>query len=222
MRPQRLMRVASAFTFVLVTCLVVACEKKIIKQENNPGTEEGLPEGERESVKCAKAGDPTAAVNAFDTTPGTEADGLVCDLGNVLDDDGNITGLSRPGASKGTMLGREVNGCVGVKFGDGNTISSLIMKMRPISGLCGHSCTQGGENGCGTGWKVQVFVGPSFEKIQWLQQISLTKPEMFEYRVAVHRTYAAQYAIVCREATPETGDDIAIDSISGLCDEPPK
>ena len=217
------MRRASAFfAFAAVTSLVVACENKVIKNET-PGTgQEGLPEGERETIKCAKAGDPTDAVNVFDITPGTEAEGLVCDTANALDEDGNLTGLARPGAAKGKLLGREVNGCVGVKFGNGNTISSLVMKMRPLSGMCGHSCTEGGENGCGTGWKVQIFVGPSFEKLEWLQQLSLTTQDLFEYRVAVHRSFAAQYAVVCREATPETGDDIGIDVLWGLCDEPPK
>lgn len=216
------MRLASAFALAAVTSLVIACENKVIKTEA-PGTgEEGLPEGDRASEACTKAGTATIAVNAFDVTPGTEADGLVCDLANVLDEDDNLTGLARPGAAKGTLQGRDVNGCVGVKFGDGNTISSLIMRMRPLSGMCGHSCKEGGAEGCGTGWKVQIFVGPSFEKLEWLQQLSLTTPELFEYRVAVHRSYAAQYAVVCREATPETGDDIGIDVISGLCDDPPK
>lgn len=213
---------ASAFAFAVVACLVVACENKVIKNDT-PGTGgEGLPEGERETVKCTKAGEATAGVNAFDTTPGTEAEGLACDVGNVLDEDDNLTGLARPGAAKGALLGKEVNGCVGVKFGNGNTISSLIMRMRPLSGMCGHACKEGGDEGCGTGWKVQIFVGPSFEKLEWLQQLSLTTLDLFEYRVAVHRSFAAQYAVVCREATPETGDDIGIDAISGLCDEPPK
>ena len=216
------MRLASAFAFAFVTCLVVACENKVIKT-TAPGTgEEGLPDGERASEKCTKAGQPTIGVNAFDTTPGSEAEGLVCDIGNVLDEDEAVTGLARPGAGKGTLVGHEVNGCVGVKFGDGNTISSLIMKMRPLSGMCGHSCTEGGSDGCGTGWKVQIFVGPSFEKLQWLQQLSLTTKDLFEYRVAVHASYKARFAVLCREATPETGDDIGIDSISGLCGEPPK
>lgn len=219
------MRLASAFAVAFVACsvcLVAACENKVIKTTPGGGGEEGLPEGERESVECTKAGEPTGGVNAFDTTPGSEAEGLACDIGNVLDDDGNLTGLARPGAEKGTLVGHEVNGCVGVKFGDGNTISSLVMKMRPLSGMCGHSCKEGAD-GCGTGWKVQIFVGPSFEKLQWLQQLSLTTNDLFEYRVAVHRSYAAQYAVVCRDAaTPETGDDIGIDIISGLCDDPPK
>ena len=217
------MRHVAVLAFLSVTTLALACENKVIKADNSSGGPgEGLPEGERETVPCTKAGNPTDAVNAFDVTPGSEAEGLVCDLGNVLDEDDAMTGLARPGAAKGTLLGKEVNGCVGVKFGDGNTISSLVMRMRPLSGMCGHNCTQGGDDGCGTGWKVQIFVGPSFEKLEWLQQLSLTKPEMEEYRVAVHRSYAAQYAVVCREATPETGDDIGIDVIWGLCDEPPK
>lgn len=214
--------VACAFGFAAVTFLAVGCENKVIKENNTTGTEEGLPGGERESVPCAKAGDPTAAIDAFDTTPGDESSGLVCDVANVLDEDDNLTGLARPGAGKASLLGHDVNGCVGVKFGNGNTISSLVMRMRPLSGMCGHQCTQGGSDGCGTGWKMQIYVGKSFESMQWLQQLSLTNAELFEYRVAVHKSYEAQYAIVCREATPETGDDVGIDSISGLCGEPKK
>src|SRR5205085_6410069 len=100
----------SAFAVAFVTFLVVACENKVIKTEAPGGGEEGLPEGERASEKCTKAGTPTAGVNAFDTTPGTEAEGLACDIGNVLDQDENLTGLARPGAAKGTLLGHEVSG----------------------------------------------------------------------------------------------------------------
>lgn len=217
-----LMRPVSVLAFLAVTLLAVACENKVIKTDPPAGPEEGLPGGERESVPCGKAGDPTYAVDAFDITPGDESTGLACDVANVLDEDDALTGLARPGAAKGTVVGKEVNGCVGVKFSNGVTISSLVMRMRPLSGMCGHACKEGGSDGCGTGWKVQLFVGPSFDKLQWLQQVSLTKPELFEYRVAVHRSFAAQYAVICREATPETGDDIGIDSVSGLCGDPPK
>jgi hypothetical protein len=216
------MRRASAFAFLAVSALVVACQNKVIKNDAPSGDQSGLPGGPRDSVPCAKAGDQTFAINAFDVTPGDTSNGLVCDVANVLDEDDTLTGLARPGAGTGTLMSHDVNGCVGVQFSDGVVLASLIMKMRPVSGFCGHSCTQGGSDGCGTGWKVQIFVGPSSDSLQWMQELSLTTQDLFEYRVAVHASYKARFAVVCREATPETGDDIGIDIISGLCGDPPK
>jgi len=216
------MRPASFFAIAAVTFLVIACENKVIKNEAPAGGgESGLPGGAREGTPCAKTGDPTYGIDAFDTTPGAEDAGLVCDIANVLDEDDNLTGLARPGAAKGSLFGHDVNGCVGVQFSEGVVLSSLVMRMRPLSGMCGHSCKEG-TDGCGTGWKVQVFVGPSIDDLQWLQQVSLTTKDLFEYRVAVHSSYKARFAVLCREATPETGDDIGIDIISGLCGDPPK
>lgn len=216
------MRRVAVFSFLSLTSLALACENKVIKNEAPAGGESGLPGGPRESVPCTKTGEQTFGIDVFDTTPGDESAGLVCDLGNALDEDDTVTGLARPGAGKGTLFGHEVNGCIGVQFSDGVVLSSLLMRMRPLSGMCGHSCKEGGAEGCGTGWKVQVFVGPSVSELQWLQQVSLTTKELFEYRVAVHSSYKARFAVVCREATPETGDDVGIDIISGLCGDPPK
>jgi hypothetical protein len=216
------MRPAYVFSFAAVAFLAVACENKVIKTQAPAGGESGLPGGPREGAPCTKVGEATFAIDAFDSTPGAEDAGLVCDVANVLDEDDNLTGLARPGAAKGTLFGHEVNGCVGVQFSEGVVLSSLVMRMRPLSGMCGHACKEGGADGCGTGWKLQVFVGPSLNEVEWLQQVSLTTKDLFEYRVAVHSSYKARFAVVCREATPETGDDIGIDSISGLCGEPPK
>jgi hypothetical protein len=215
------MRAVPVLAFAAVALFVVSCTENKILVKNEPGAGEGLPGGPRESVPCTKAGAATFAIDAFDVTP-DGADGAACDVANVLDEDDSLTGIARTGGGKATLVGHDVNGCIGVQFGTGVTISSLIMKMRPLSGTCGHACTTGGSNGCGTGWKVGIYVGPGFDKLQYLQQLSLTQKDLFEYRVAVHSSYRASHAVLCREATPESGDDIGIDIISGLCGEPPK
>jgi hypothetical protein len=198
--------------------LVSSCTHTVNKIVEDPGPGEGLPGGPRASEPC-KPGSETFAIDAFDVTP-SEA-GAACDIANVLDEDGSMTGIAGGSGAVATIAGQKVNGCVGVEFGESIVLASLVMRMRPVSGACGHACTEGGSEGCGTGWKIGIFVGPSFDKLQYLQQLSLTTKDVFEYRVAVHRTYNARFAVVCREATPETGDDVAIDSISGLCGDPP-
>jgi len=212
--PMRRIAVLASFAGLL---LAASCTNNTTVVKQDPGTDQGLPGGPRETVPCKKAGDPTAAVDAVDATP-DNADGAACDVANILDEDDSVTGIARTGGGKANLLGHDVNGCVGVKFGDGNTISSLIMKMRPSSGSCGHACS----STCGSGWKVGIYVGTAFSNVQYLQQLSLTQKDLFEYRVAVHSSYKANVAVICREATPETDDDLAIDVISGLCGDPPK
>lgn len=214
-----LMRAFSLLALIPVAVAAVSCTTTVNKVTQDSGNGEGIPGGPRESQPC-NPGDETFAIDAFDVTPG-EGAGVACDVEKVLDGDDAPMGIAAS-ATKATLVGRDVNGCVGVEFGDGIVLSSLIMKMRPVSGMCGHACTEGGDTGCGTGWKVQIFVGPAFDKLQWLQQLSLTTKDSFEYRVAVHSTYKARYAVICREATPASGDDIAIDVVSGLCGDPSK
>lgn len=213
-----LMRAVSILSLIAVGLAAVSCTTTVNKVNQTSGPGDGIPGGPRESQPCSP-GNETFAINAFDVTPKDEA-GVACDVDKVLDADDTPTGLSASTA-KATLVGRDVNGCVGVEFGEGIVLSSLIMKMRPVSGMCGHACTDG-KDGCGTGWKVQIFVGPAFDQLQWLQQLSLTTKDSFEYRVAVHSTYKARFAVICREATPASGDDIAIDIVSGLCGDPGK
>lgn len=215
-----LMRAVIVASFLAAGLCALSCTNNVTKVVQQPGSGEGLPGGPRPSEPCSP-GDRTFAIDAFDTTPADEA-GAACDVGNLLDEDGSVTGIAASGGGKATLVGREVNGCIGVEFGEGIVLASLTMKMGQTSGMCGHACTEGGKDGCGTGGKVQIFVGPSFDKLEWLQQLTLTQRDLHEYSVAVHRSYAARFAVICREATPETGDDVAIDVVSGLCGEPPQ
>lgn len=213
-----LMRAVAILALIPVAIAAVSCTTTVNKVNQQNGTGDGIPGGPRESQPCSP-GNETFAIDAFDVTPKEEA-GAACDVANMLDGDDTAGGIAG-GAGKATLVGREVNGCVGVEFGNDIVLSSLIMKMRPVSGMCGHACTEG-KDGCGTGWKLQIFVGPALDRLQWLQQLSLTTKDAFEYRVAVHSTYKARFAVICREATPATGDDIAIDIVSGLCGDPSK
>ncbi len=199
--------------FVVAASLVAAgCTEKVIVT-NPPAATGGT--ARRESVPC-KTGEATLPIEAFDINP-DPATGTACDVANVLDDDGNAAGLAWSGGSSWKLAGTDVTGCVVAEFGDGITLDSLKMKMRPIAGACGHSCTEGGDEGCGTGWKVSIFAGPSIEKLKWVQQLSLTQAEPFEYSVFVYDTFKAKFVAVCREPTAATGDDIAIDALFGTC-----
>ena len=207
----------SRFLCFAAAAVAFACTNTVEKKTTSSASSSGNTgtTGRRDSVPC-KGNAATMPIEAFDVVP-DEAQGKVCDLGDVLDQDGNLATIVRPGAATHKIAGRDVTGCVAVEFSDGVTLSSLVMKMRPVSGGCGHPCAAGGSEGCGTGWKLALFVGASLDKIQFLQQLSLTTSELFEYRVAVHKSYGAKFAIVCRDATPASGDDVGIDLISGLC-----
>lgn len=205
---------ASIFGVFLVATLVGCSTKKIINQTGGggPGGAEADP---REVEACSKAGGTMLPINVYDITP-DEASGTACDVANALDDDGSMAALDWPGPGKHTLAGREVGGCLAVEFRDGDTLQSLSMKMRPVGAGCGHACTAG-ENGCGTGWKVSIFAGPSISKLDFVQELTLTKKELSEYRVVVYERFQAKFAAICREATAETGDDIGIDAVYGFC-----
>lgn len=168
----------------------------------------------RESVPCTP-GDTTLPIQAFDINP-DEATGQACNVGRALDADSSVAALDWAGAATHQLAGRDVTGCMAAEFSDGVTLSSLTMRMRPVGTGCGHACAPGDE-GCGTGWKVSVFAGPSIEKLDFLQMLSLTTAEFFEYRIAVYERFKAKFVAICREPTPAAGDDIAIESLYGFC-----
>lgn len=178
---------------------------------------DGEPEGtgtRRESQPCAK-GKTTFPIDAFDINP-DETSGKACDVANVLDDDGSFAAIDAPSTATHKLAGRDVTGCLAAEFSEGVTLSSLTMKMRPVGQGCGHACTPG-EDGCGTGWKLSLFAGPSLSKLDFVQELSLTTKDFFEYRVAVYERFKARFVAICRQPTPPTGDDVAIDSLYGFC-----
>lgn len=169
----------------------------------------------RESVPC-KTGEATLPIQAFDINPDA-ATGTTCNIANVLDDDGQIAALDWSGNGTHPIDGHDVTGCIAAQFSDGVVLASLNMKMHPVASGCGQACTAGGENGCGTGWKVSIFAGASLDTLKWLQELTLTQADPFEYKVVVYKNFGANVVAVCREPTPATGDDIAIDALSGTC-----
>lgn len=199
---------------VLVAVGLAGCTTKTIVQ--NGATSGSPPEegGRRESVPC-KTGDTTLPIEAFDIND-DEATGSACNVGSVLDADSSYAALDWTGGGTRKLAGREVTGCVAVEFSDGVTLSSLSMNMRPVGTGCGHACTPGDE-GCGSGWKVSIFAGPSIEKLEFLQLLPLTTADMFEYRIAVYERFAAKFIAICREPTAAAGDDVAIESVYGFC-----
>ncbi|MBX3220036.1 MAG: hypothetical protein KF795_05910 [Labilithrix sp.] len=218
--PHRLLPFPRALTTTFFSALLTAavgaggCTTTTVVK--NDGTSGAAPAGQerRESIPC-KSGDTTLPIEAFDISS-DEATGAACNVGNVLDDDGSFAALDWQGGGTHKLDGRDVTGCLAAEFGDDITLSSLSMKMRPVGTGCGHACTPGDE-GCGSGWKVSIFAGPSIAKLGFLQQLSLTTGDFFEYRIAVYDRFKAKFIAICREPTPAEGDDVAIDSIYGFC-----
>lgn len=204
-------------SFVAVAAVLVSasgCSSKSNDSKGASSTGGPAPTERRETVPC-KDGAITLPVEAFDINP-EEASGTTCNIGNVLDEDGSFAALDWSGDATHKIDGRDVTGCLAAEFGDGITIKSLSMKMRPVSSGCGHACTPGDE-GCGNGWKLSVFAGPSLEELGFLQELELTKTEFFEYRIQVAQRFKAKFVAICRAPTPAAGDDLAIDSLYGFC-----
>ncbi len=201
---------------VVVAIATSGCSTKSPAQNNNASSGSAAPEevGRRESVPC-KSGDTTLPIDAFDINP-DEATGSACNIGNVLDADGSFAALDWSGDGTHKLAGRDVTGCMAVEFSDGVTLSSLSMNMRPVGAGCGHACTEG-TDGCGSGWKVSIFAGPSLAKLKFVQLLPLTTADFFEYRIAIYKDFQAKFVAICREPTPAAGDDVAIESVYGFC-----
>ena len=199
---------------VAITIVASGCTTRNIIQNNGSGGDPVEEGGRRESVPC-KTGDIPLPIAAFDINP-DEATGSTCNVESLLDADNSYAALDWNGGGTHKLGGRDVTGCVAAEFSDGVTLNSLTMKMRPVGTGCGHACTPGAE-GCGTGWQVSVFAGPSLGKLQYLQVLPLTTADFFEYRIAVYDRFEAKFVAICREPMSAEGDDIAIESVYGFC-----
>jgi hypothetical protein len=203
--------VIRAASIATVCALVFACTTttKIV-----PGAgSSGATGDRRDSVPCT-AGDVTTGIQAYDQT--AEGGGAACDVGTVLDEDDAPATIGRPDQGAHTIAGKQVTGCIGVEFGDAVELSAIIMKMRPVSGGCGHNCVMQ-RDGCGSGGTVVIFTGQSLESLEFLQTMALTEKVFFEYSVSVRKDKKARFAVVCRDAAAPAADAIAIDRIAGRC-----
>ncbi len=195
----------------------VGCTTTIVEAPAPPpsdGSEEDAPGMEPDAQACSDDG-IALPVSAVDSTPST-TEGASCEHESALADDGTSAILTWSGPSKGKVAGIDVGGCLLAQFGTGVKLKSLSMKMRPVSGGCGHECTPGAD-GCGSGWGVQVFAGSSTKKLQHVQYVSLTTTDFFEYRIAISAAAAAKYVALCKAPTGQDTDDIAIDALYGFC-----
>jgi hypothetical protein len=209
--------IARAACAVGALFVVAACTHTKIIQESGGGAgdEDPAGTGARREAKPCKPGGTTLPVDAYDINPDAES-GQACAIENVLDDDGNVAGLDAPTDKTHEIDGRAVSGCVAAEFGEGITLTSLTMKMRPTAQGCGHECTPGAD-GCGTGAKLAIFAGPSLKRLAFIQELPLTSKDFFEYRIALYSEQQARFVAICREPKPQTGDDVAIDAIYGFC-----
>lgn len=197
--------------------VVAACTHTKIIQDSggSSGGEELEGTGDRRDAKPCKSGATTLPVDAYDINPDGES-GQACQIANVLDDDGDVAGLDAPTDKTHEVDGRAVTGCIAAEFGEGITLTSLTMKMRPTAQGCTHECTPG-EDGCGTGVRLDIFGGPSIKGLKFIQELPLTTKDLFEYRIALYSQQQVRFVAVCRQPTPTTGDDVAIDTIYGFC-----
>jgi hypothetical protein len=203
--------VRRAPAFIVIGSLVVACTTANTVPGGGSSGTSGAP---REALPCA-TGEITNGVQAYDRT--AEGGGAACDVGTVLDADDQPATVGRPAEGTHTIAGKTVTGCIAVEFGEAIALSAIVMKMRPVSGGCGHTCGGAGRDGCGAGGSVVLFTGRSLEALEFLQTMALTEKTFFEYSVSVHRDRKARFAVVCRDAAAPGADALAIDWIGGRC-----
>ncbi len=195
---------------------VLGCTTTILESPPAPvdGPKEDPADAVPDTQACSEEG-IALPVAITDATP-AGAEGTSCDHESALADDGTPAIASWAGPSKGTIDSIDVGGCLLAQFGTGVKLKSLTMKLRPVAGGCGHTCSPGDE-GCGTGWGVELFAGTSPKKLKHVQTLTLTTGDFFEYRVAVSASYAAKYMAICKAPTGTDTDDIALDSVYGFC-----
>ncbi len=178
------------------------------------GPTEDPPDAVPDAQSCSEEG-IALPVAITDATPAS-AEGTSCGHESANAEDGTPAIVTWTGPAKGKLDAIDVGGCLLVQFGKGVKLKSLTMKMRPVAGGCGHTCSPG-DKGCGTGWGVQIFAGTSPTKLKHVQTLTLTTGDFFEYRIAVSESYAAKYMAICKAPTGPDTDDIALDSVYGFC-----
>lgn len=151
---------------------------------------------------------PTRAINV---TPA--ADGVACNIDNVLTENGAYAGLDRPldqPNNLGRLAGREVTGCIAVEFS--KPISAARIRMLGVPEACGHRC----GDACGSGHDVDIFAGTSEDSLQFIQEFKSIGATLTTRDVTISNA-TARFVAVCRQSWGPKRDDIAVDSITGTC-----
>ncbi len=165
-----------------------------------------------DGAACA-SGQKTFPMLAFDATP-SGTTGSACGVANLLADDGLVAGLDRPSSGSGSVAGKEVTQCVGADFGEGASLSTIVLRMGPGGNACNGFPCQMGPAGCGTGNVVSVFAGPTMSSLRSVPDVELTSAALADYDAPVKQ---ARFVVVCRQSWGQARDDVLVDSIATRC-----
>jgi hypothetical protein len=146
--------------------------------------------------------------------------GDTCHVDNLLASDDAWAGLDRNGSEDvrsdvGTV---PVVSCAGVDFGAAMALDSVVVRAKAVGRACDYDCFST-ATGCGTGRSMVVVLaaqlsGP-FENA--IGDVILTGSFVDKRYDRPPTTPSVRYVFVCREVWGGERDDVAVDSIHGLC-----
>ncbi len=161
-----------------------------------------------------EAGDritPVAAYNASPTDPES-----ACGLDNALERDGSVAGLDLFGSTDigcAHVVADDDGGCgcVGVDLGAPYPLAAIAVRAGPTGDACGWGC-EGGD--CGTGHSFVAFYGIESGTYDFAGNPDMSD-QLDDYELEI--AGMARYVVICREWWSATRDDVAVDSIEGIC-----
>jgi hypothetical protein len=152
-------------------------------------------------------------VNAFDL--GTMS-GVVCNPEAALVDDGKFAGLDRIVGDESIFDGEPVTGCIGFEFGQVVRLAAVRVHAKPIASACGSTPCSIGTTGCGTGHTISMFGGLSRDTLEKGDVVNNTDADD-TYLAVFEGARDVAIIAICREAWGAERDDMAIDSVAGVC-----
>jgi hypothetical protein len=195
------------------------------------GAEGGLDEASAPNGDAADAGDVSTStcppqgrvrpVRFFDYVPQVIDGGqaLTCNLGAVLEEDGNLAKLDRTrnGADgRGVLRGYEIAGCVGVEFDASTVLTNIVVRLGPVADGCGVTpCDPDGGCNSALGLQAYVFAGPTLAELDFVSNpkygtILETRKDQVPSNTHV--------VVVCRGGNVSvTRDDVGVDAIWSDC-----
>lgn len=179
------------------------------------GADDAGDPGEDAPTAC-EPGSRVAGLAVFNASPIDAAS--ACGLDNALARDGYVTGLDAfdPTDDLCGQMGAETTaggcGCVGIDLGVAQDLASIIVRAAPVEDACGGACV-GAD--CGTGHSFSAWYGLERGPYTLAAETSLTSDQLTDYTIDIGEPVL--YVVVCRDWWAETRDDVAVDSIEGVC-----
>jgi hypothetical protein len=181
-----------------------------------PETSAPLLDGSDDGPGTCDSNARITPTRAFDLTPApAEDNGPVCNIDEVLVDDGKAAGLDRTTNIDATLAGQNVSSCIGVELA--GVAEEMVVRLKPTPQACTVPCAAN----CGSGHSAKLFAGTSASAsdFEFLREIELGTTSLADYTVDIDSIIpgGAKFLAICRAAWGPARDDIAVDAVYGRC-----